>query len=160
MRWALCIEILDDWSQNPKYGGPELVQRMLELLSQEQDSICDDWVRHMVSLLVQQSATLVATPGCRELLTYSLDLPAVAKEVPTHLEVPPPPLTAFTASSMDFPGISTRQKFFPLLHSGKIVQSISSANCALKIPILSLSLSCWSTIHVMLSPALYLTKDK
>lgn len=75
--------------QNPGSGGPEIIQRMLELLSQEMEETCDDWVLHIVQNLVENAPSLVKVPASRKLLCYGLDLPAVAQLVPKLLEVSP-----------------------------------------------------------------------
>ena len=69
--------------------GCEIVQRMLELLSQEIDPTCHEWAAVIVEDLVEHAKQLFRSEASKELLLYAIQIPADLDPVPARLQVRP-----------------------------------------------------------------------
>jgi hypothetical protein len=67
--------------------GSVIIQRMLELLSQEDDELCRDWVACIVTELVEHTIQLLPLAQPKAVLLYGMQLPNMSKDIPNYLEV-------------------------------------------------------------------------
>lgn len=73
--------------QTSLVDGCEIVQRMLELLSQEDDTTCHEWASVIVEDLVDHAKELFNNEASKELLLLAIQIPADPDPVPIRLQV-------------------------------------------------------------------------
>lgn len=73
--------------QQSHLDGPDIVRRMLELLSQEQEAVCDEWANCIVSDLAEAAGDLWKTPANKSVLLFALQMPVAAPHIAERLEV-------------------------------------------------------------------------
>lgn len=67
--------------------GAEIIQRILELLSSEDDGTCKEWVACIVTELVEHAPRLLPLPQPCAVLLSGMQLPHMARSIPKYLEV-------------------------------------------------------------------------
>lgn len=82
-------ESLSCLTQQSQYNGSEIVRRILELLSQEDEAICRDWINCIVADLTASAGELVQEPQQTALLVYGLQLPPAVPFICDRLQVYP-----------------------------------------------------------------------
>lgn len=67
--------------------GCEIIQRMLELLSQETDETCHEWASVIIEDLIDHAQELFKSKKSKDLFLYAIQLPGDPDPIPARLQV-------------------------------------------------------------------------